>query len=471
MSVTEVDALSDYGLTLDHFYALVKKGIGDLAANSYLQLQATAVPFDVSSKYPYYSFGSIAQYGDMSIAPIPVSDLLLSNPLALLSVEYYGFISELLALVEVKELDSDTLSLIDKYETKNANLQSRVGILRQRLFLNWQIYADSTMTPRGDLVTMRHWLAGQPDSTEIYQIEKEMHRNQALIEGLRIRKYPDPSHQQVVDAFAKFSSPASRTRYPRYDDRMYGEEQSKFNPVYFAHLPDNDSAAFANRQITRVLPTIETIETGTVGGFIDNIIKHSQATSSIKTDWKASGSGGWGPVSFRAEASSREAIEDDFKHTQGITVGAKSLQALQLDMSAWFVPGLFTHPLLAPNRRVFERYLGEKGSLRYLPTHIIVARGFRITFHSSQDWRHDYRSDFSASGSASAKIFGVGWGAGGSYSRSVHEQTVEKRGHDLVLDDGENIRLIGFNVLENTGFMKAVEDLCLPAVEAAFGGR
>ncbi|WP_426175588.1 hypothetical protein [Massilia sp. TWR1-2-2] len=468
MAITEVDVLKDYGLTLDHFYSIVKKGMGELGANSYLQIQATAVPFDINNEYPYYSFGNIGQYGDMTIAPVPVSNLLLTNPLALLSVEYYAFISELLALIEVKELDPATLALIDKYVTANNNLQSHVNILRQRLFLNWKIYADSTMTPRGDLVSLQHWLDGQPDSTEIYQSERDMHRNQALIEGLRIRKYADPSHQQVVDAFAKFSSPASRTRYPRYEDRLYAEEQAKFNPVYFARLADNDSAAFANRQITRVLPTIDTISTKDIGGFTDTVARLSQANSSITTDWNVSGSGGWGPVSFSANASSHEAIQDDFKHTQSITVGAKSLQALQLDMSAWFVPGLFNHPLLAPNRRVFERFLGEKGTLRFLPSHIIVARGFRLEFHSLQDWKHDYKSDFSAGGSASAKLFGIGWGGGGSYSKSVHTQTVEQRGHDLVLSDGENIRLIGYNVVENTGFLDGVELLTLPAVMAAF---
>ncbi|WP_409027921.1 hypothetical protein OX462_05160 [Janthinobacterium sp. SUN098] len=469
MAITEVDVLTDYGITLDHFYSIVKKGMGQLAANSYLQIQATAVPFDISKEYIYYSLGNIGQYGDMTIAPLPVSNLLLTNPLALLSVEYYAFISELLALVEIKELDPATLVLIDKYTTANTNLQSHINILRQRLYLNWQIFADSTMTPKGDLVALQHWLDGQPDSTEIYSSEKTMHRNQALIEGLRIRQYPDPSHQQVVDAFAKFCSPASRTRYPRYDDRMYMEEQAKFNPVYFARLADNDSSAFANRQITRVLPTIDTISTGQTGQFTDAVSKLSQANSSITTDWNASGSGGWGPISFKANASSHQAIKDDFKHTQSITVAAKSLQALQLDMSAWFTASLFTHPLLAPNRRVFERFLGLKGTLRYLPTHLIVARGFRLEFHSQQDWAHDYKSDFSVGGSASATFFGIGWGGGGSYSKSVHEQQVEQRGHDLVLDDGENIRLIGYNVVENVGFLNAVEALTRDAVGRAFG--
>ena len=468
MPITEIDILADYGLTLDHFYGLVKKQVGQLAANAYLQIQATAVPLDISNDYKFFSLGNIAQFGDLTIEPQPVSDLLLTNPLALLSREYYSFISQLLTLVEARELDPATQAHIDKLVTANNNLQSHINNLLQRRLQDWQVYADATMTQRGDLAAFLHWADGQASSTEIHQALAEEAQNEALITGLRTRRYADPSHQQVVDAFAKFISPASRTRYPRWDDRLYGDEQPKFNAVYFAHLADNDSSLFANRQITTTRATLDEIATKPLGGFSDSVAKHSQATSSITTDWSASGHGGWGPLSFKANATSRQQITDDFSHTEAITVGAKSLQALQLDMSAWFEPGLFSHPLLAPNRKVFDRFLGEKGTLLYLPTHLVVARGFHLEFHSSQTWQHDYKSDFSVGGSASASFFGIGWGGGGSYSKSVHEQAVETRGHDLVLDDGDNIRLIGYNVVKNTAFMDGIDNLVLSNVQKAF---
>lgn len=47
---------------------------------------------------------------------------------------------------------------------------------------------------------------------------------------------------------------------------------------------------------------------------------------------------------------------------------------------------------------------------------------------------------------------------------------MEQRGHDLILDDGDNIRLIGYNVVENTDFLNNVVALTLPAVRGAFGG-
>jgi hypothetical protein len=468
MPIQEVDVLADYGLTLDHFYSLVKKQVGQLIANQYLQIQATATPLDVSADYKWFSYGNIARYGDMTISPVPVSDLLTANPSALLSREFYVFVSDLLSLIEAKELDPATATQISKLQTDNLNLKSHSNALLAKRFADWAIYADATMTPRGDLVAFQHWLDGQASSTEITNTEREIARNEALINALRMRKYADATHQQVVDAFARFTSPASRTRFPRYDDRTYGDELSKFNAVYFARLADNDSSLFANRQITTVPVTLDTIAKGGIGSFSDNVAKKSVANSSITTDWNAHGRVGWGPFSFRADAKSHKQITDDFKATQSITVGAKSLQALQLDMSAWFSPDLFRHPLLPSNRKLFDRYLGEKGTLLYYPTHVIVARGFRMEFHSSQDWTHDYKSEFSTGGSASVSIFGIGFGGGGGYSKSVHEQTVEQRGHDLIFDDGDNVRVIGYNVAKNVDYLDKYEALFTSLRSKAF---
>jgi hypothetical protein len=458
MPITEINILSDYGLTLDHFYTLVKQSVGQLTASQYLQLQATAVPLDVSSNYKWFSYGNIARYGDLTIAPKPVSDLLVANPAALLSREYYLFISDLLSLVEATELDPNTTAQIDRLETANRNLRSHLNAMLQKRRLDWEIYANATMTPPGDLVAFQHWGDGQPESTELKNEEDEMARNEALVVAMRMRKYADPSQQQVVDAFARFTSPASRTRFPRYDDRTYGEEQSKFNAVYFARMADNDSSLFANRQITTVPVSLDTITNGTIGGFTNTIAKRSTASSSIKTDWSASASAGWGPFSFKANASNSTQVTDDFSHTEGISVGAKSLQALQLDTSAWFSPDLFRHPLVGSHRKLFERYLGTSGTLLYYPTHVIIARGFHLEFHSAQNWNYDYKSNFSSGGSASASFFGIGFGGGGSYSKSVHEQKVELRGHDLIFDDGDNVRVIGYNVFKNDGYLQDVVD-------------
>jgi hypothetical protein len=468
MPVSEVNVLADFDLTLNQFYGLVRKNADNLSAGTRLQLQATAIPFDVSNDYPFYSLGNIAGLADMTISPVPVSDLLLTNPLARLSREYYAFLTQLLALIEVKALDAATLATIDKYTTANENMQSHINNLYLKLRTDWSVYADATMTSPGDTVAYVHWLQGRPGMTEIHEVEQEMQRNQAFVEGLRIRKYNDVADQMVVDAYAKFCSPGSRMRYPRFDDRLYKEEQANFTPLYFARLADSESSQFVNLQISRVRSTLSDITSSPLNALDDKITSMSVADSTVTTDWNASGGGGWGPFSFKTSVTNHQVVEDDFKGTQSIQVKTKSLLALQIDLSAWFDPSLFAHPLLAPNRRVFERFLGIRGSLRYLPTHIIVARGFRVEFHSTQEWKHDYKSDMSGGGSGSARIFGFGFGGGGGRSKSVHEQTIETREHALILDDGDNIRLLGYGVTENTAFAQAVETAANDALKLAF---
>jgi hypothetical protein len=464
--VKDVDAMADFGLTLDHFYGIVKGQIGNLDTDQYVQLQATATTFDVSTSYPWFSYGNVNRFFDVRLDPKPVAEnvTLMSN--ARLSSEYTLFMADLLSLVEYRELDGPTLKRIDQLTTRIANNGSRVNALLQRRMDDWLVYAAGSMVERGDLVAFTHWAQGHHTTREINELIDQQSRDQALISALRLRRYTDPSHQAVVDAYAAATGPAARMRYPRYEDKEYGEEAKKFNVIYFASLADNESSLFANRQLMTPGASLETIAAGALGAFSSTVSKGSSANSSITTDWSAKGSGGFGPFRFSANVSSHQRIKEDFSRTQSITVGAKSLQAVPIDATSWFDPSMFTHPLVMANRRLFERYLGPKGSLLYYPSQLIFARGFNLKFTSSQSWQYDYRSDFSASGSAKAKIFGVRWGGGGKYSESKHEQKVETRGHDLVLDDQNNLRLLGYVATKNTAFE---EDL-VRSLEKRFAG-
>lgn len=72
--IKEVDALADFRLTLDHFYTIVKEQVGNLQADQYIQLQATAVPLDVSQKYEWFSRSNLSGFFDVRIDPTPVAE-------------------------------------------------------------------------------------------------------------------------------------------------------------------------------------------------------------------------------------------------------------------------------------------------------------------------------------------------------------------------------------------------------------
>lgn len=450
--VIEIDPLKDFGLSMDHFYSLVKKYAGDLNANSYLQLQATALPLDLNVEYPWFSLGSMNTIADTRLDPSPVSDGLILRSGDKFSRQYQVFMRDLISLVEVKELDTQTREQISMLETRiNNNTELREIKLRRRWEL-WRVEAETHLYKLEDAVTFEHWSQGQAITREIYELNESTVRDQTMLYALRVRIYKDSAHQAVVDAYAKATSPAGRSRYPVYEDKLYGEESAKFNAVYFAKLPDNDSNLFANRQNMFGLSTLGDITTTNSGAFDDSITKFSQANNTITTDWSTSGSGGWGPFRVRASASSHEMIKDDFSKTESLLVGCKSVQAIEMDPSMWYEPSIFRNKLIDENQAMFETYFGKSGSLLYYPSHLVIGRGFHVTFKSSQEWSYNYESDFSASGGGSARIFGIGFGGGANYSRKVREQKVERRGHDLIMDDGDNLRILGFIAVKNEAF-------------------
>lgn len=449
-SVKEVNVLEDFGLTLDHFYTIVKTQIGNLDINQYVQVQATAVPLDVSQNYKWFSLGNLSKFFDVTLHPKPISDSLSLNTPYKLSPEYGLFLAKAVNLVERKELDSDTLKQIDVLEVEIANFGKKITETQIQLNEKWLAYCSATLTDKGDIVTYQHWEDGQYEAQKLFDLREEQNTKYALQSALRQKQYIDPDHKAIADGFAAFRSPASRLRYPRFPDTEYGEEAKKFSVVYFASKPDNDSSLFSNLQLITPMMSVDAISTGGFGGTTSTVEKNSEAGSKIVTDWGASGGGGWGPFRMKASVSSHEEIKEDFKFTQKITVGAKSLMAIPFDARPWFQPTLFQNKIVQENEAAFEKFLGEKGSLRYFPSHLIVARGMNFTFHSSQDWKYDYKKDFSASGSASLSAFGIGFSGGARYSKHEERQLVEQRGHDLVLDDGEqNIRILGYIAVKN----------------------
>jgi len=213
-NITEVDALADFGLTLDHFYGMVKKQVGNLAVNQYIQLQATAIPLDVSEEYKWFSKGNLNAFFDARLDPTPVSDAISLIANAKFSDEYIVMMADLLALVEYKELDGATLARIDALDTKILNNGSRINSLLAKRLQDWLIFADSSMVERGNLTMFNHWSQGHYTTRDISDLQKEQSRDQALISALRIRKYADSSQQAVVDAYAAATAPADRRPSP-----------------------------------------------------------------------------------------------------------------------------------------------------------------------------------------------------------------------------------------------------------------
>ena len=450
--IQEIDVLKNWNLSIDHFYSIIKSSLGELAPNGKYQIQASAIPLDVSTEYEWFSRGMINRAFNAAIEPQPTSDSLGSG-LQLrskLSDEYRSFLSKALTLVETNELDEDVLERIDELEVEIENLGEKEERIQERLGEKWARYAELKKIDPGDLAEETHWVQGQPESFRLKEVRERRLLKLALQVGLRDQEYEDADHKEVLEAYKKLISPAATMRYPRFEDTAYPEEREKFGVVYFASKPAHDSNLFINEHMMTPALSIQTIASADFGQLSSGITSVSEASESITTDWSASLSVGYGPFKFKSQVSSHEQIEEEFAASNEMTISVDALMAIPYIADTWFTPSIFKNTLIRQNFNLFERWLGENGTLKIFPTHLVVCRGLSVTFKSEQEWQYDYEKDFKAGGSASASVFGIGFGGGGSYHKHVERQKVEARGHDLTFSDGpDNIRIIGYHTVIN----------------------
>ncbi|BHH83650.1 hypothetical protein [Desulforhopalus sp. 52FAK] len=458
-SIQEVDVLKNWTLSIDHFYSIIKNALGEISSGGKYQIQATSIPLDINAEdYEWFSRGHLNLAFNVALEPKPVTDT-LSGGLQIgtkLSDEYRGLLSKALKLVEIEELDEDDLEELDKLEVEIENLSEKEYRISTRLLKKWIAHCDATGTDRANITLQTHWLQGQADSYTLKQLREDQTLKVALQIAIRDRQYENPDHKALLDAYKKAVSPASTMRYPRFEDNTYPpEESAKFNVTYFASLPAHDSNLFINTYMMLPTVAVKTITDSTLGSLSSDITKESEASSKITTDWNYSGRVSYGPFKLRSRAESSTTIEDEFKTTTKMTISVKSLMAIPFEAGTWYTPNIFKNPIILRNLRMFDRWLGDEGTLHIVPTHLIVCRGFKVTFNNTQKWEYDYKKDFSAGGSAAGSIYGINFGGSGGYTRNEERQKVETRGHDLILDDGEeNIRILGYHTVTN----KALDD-------------
>jgi hypothetical protein len=478
MPVTEEDPLANFGATLDHFYSIVKTQMGEIEAGSKFQLQATAVPVAVTSKDPWFSLGVLSKFFDITVEPVAISDSAVKINSALrLSKTTQNLLAIAMSLVEVKDLSPEAVEKIKSYKVEMGNIDVEISSLLGKFQQDWSAYAAATLQNPSDVAAFIHWSANYPYKSQVKALRDAQNRVRAMIAAFSAQSFATPSHQEVADAFALSTSGAVRMRYPRYPDSMFPEkERALFGPVYFAGLTDDVSPIFDNLYTATPMMSVAQIEGISQGALDSTITKESIDNHTKDTSWSASGggSGFFGIAKVSGGSSETTKIKEEFKHVQSIKVQSKGLVQVPISYGDWFPPDLINNnDLIRNNSELFERFLGEKGTLLYYPTHLIIARGMKLTFTSSQQWQFDYERHWKAGGGGSASFFGISWGGEASKNVDETQHRVEKRGHELILDDGENsLRLLGYTVkgmkkLEKPSFFDAKVAFASKAFEAA----
>ena len=195
------------------------------------------------------------------------------------------------------------------------------------------------------------------------------------------------------------------------------------------------------------------------GGFEAEFNKETKDSKTIETDWSGGGSASYGLIRVRASASEHTKIQEDFSKATGIKLLAKAVFSVPVNFTPWLDTTLFYNKRLRENLSDFSEFFDKRGRLRYYPVKVVLLRGMRVEFTSKQDWSFDYSKRFSASAGGGFGVFGITFGASGSYSKNVEEHKVDKSGTTLTFTDGDNtLRFVGLVVQRNTVWDESVEE-------------
>jgi hypothetical protein len=444
----EINPLEHYKTTMDLFYQFAKEQIGNLQASQYIQLKTVADPFDVSLKYKYYSYYNYLLRSDTILEPNPLNDQFVTSDRTF-SVEFGRFLDTAVSLIEKKELDPATIQKINDKSILRDNIRKRIKELVREDSADWRDYCENRGIPFGDSTAYTQWTNSYGNGNEISQKQKDLRATEGDLALLRSKEYADPDSKEIKTTYDQYVSVASRIRYPTRPDTEY-PNGSSFSWPYLAGLPSGDGPLFADRSVVFPQMSMDDIVSTGAGSFSVNVTSSTKATSSMSNDWSANGSISYGWFGVSASASSQTQIKEEFSKTTGFDISCQALYAIPLDASNWFKPEIFKNGIIVKNGKIFERFFGPQGSLLYYPRSLIVMRGFKIKFKSSQNWTHDYVHDFSSRGSGSIRVFGIGLGGGYSKHEHQEEHKIEQNGDELTFSDGDNtFRVVGYICQKN----------------------
>lgn len=453
-------------ISLDHYYDILRANVGNLGSEEYLQLKLVADAVDISEgRYPWFSYYSLLRRSDQAIDPTPVTGTLAAAATEL-AADYERFLRKLRGYVVKATLSADDERELAARDLELDRLRRKMLDMSREDRATWREFAEQMGYSVGDTTAYLQWAAMNGHLREIEEAMRRMRDLQFEKKTILDKQYPDPADREVVDAEIDFESPGMRLRYPIHPDFDYPNGE-QFNLVYLASLPLGSSALFDDRRVVTWDKTLAWMKSENAGGFDAKLSSSSSESKSIETDWRASARGRYSFVRARASASEHQKITEDFSKATAIDLSAQATYRVEIRYPKWFRPSLFKHPRVRQNIHDFEPFFGPKGSLLYHPRFLVFVRGFKASFTSSQNWSYDYQRRYSASAGGGFSVFGIGFGASGSYTRETKEHKVASGGTTLTFeDDNATVRFVGYVVKRESVYEEEIRDQAMSALEA-----
>jgi hypothetical protein len=462
-------------ISLNNYYDLLKTQAATLGVDEFLQIKLVADPVSISWKkyaeggYPWFSQYNLLRRADMSIVPQGVSGGVMTG-IAMMSAVYGEFLQKLRGYVVLKNLSAEEqleIADLDKKVESDKSDAVRWMILDRA---NWKQYAEAMGYAIGDNAAYVQWSSSYGHIRQIQNALDGIKRSQFRIKTIMDRQYPDPGDREIVEAEFDYTNPAMRLRFPVNADTDYPMGAS-FDIVYLSMLPLGSTALFDDRLTVGWNMALKDIKETTAGSFAQGVTYDRTTTksTSISTDWGASGNASYYFINVNASAGGHTEIQEDFSHATGLTLTAEAAFRVTINWPSWFRPNLFNNHHVTDNPHDFLKFFGPNGTLLYYPTGLILVRGFGVTFTSSQNWSYDYKHHFSASAGGGFSCFGYSFGASGSYTEDTHEHQTDQQNTKLSFkDDKDTLRFVGYSVRKNTVFQNSLRNAVYASMAVSF---
>lgn len=445
-------------VSLNNYYDLLKNQVGGLATEEYLQLKLVADAVDVSEeKYKWFSYYNLLRRSDQAIKPTPVTGVVMTAASDLV-LEYERFLRQLRSYVVRVALTADEQKQLAELDLRLGRLRSQVQQFAMADRAAWKEFAELMGYAVGDKAAYVQWSVYNGHLRDIENLMRQIREAEFDKKTILDRQYPEPTDREVIDAEFDFENPVMRLRYPIHPDFEY-PDGANFNVTYLALLPLGNSALFDDRRVVTWDKTLGWMKTAHAGRFAAAFDRTTSESKSIDTDWGGSSSASYGFfIKVNANASDHTQITEDFRRATKLDVSAAAAFKVAINYPKWFRPTLFEHKRVVDNPHDFEPFFGAKGTLLYVPSHLILVRGFKVEFTSSQNWTFDYKRRFSASGGGGINVFGISFGGSGGYTNETKEHKVDSSATKLTIeDDAATVRFVGYAVKKNTVMERSVE--------------
>jgi hypothetical protein len=448
--VTFGDAMQ---ISLNNYYDILKANAGSLGANELLQLKLVADIIDITDKknkeggYEWFSFYNLIRRSDLEIEPDPVSGTALAG-IAKVSELYGKFLNKLSRYVLIKELSPEDQKKKSDLDVEIEALTTQIGTYANLDYATWKQYCELHGYNPADMARYNQWAEVFGHAKRIQElIDIQTEKNFEVIQIID-RKYPNADDQEIVTALVNYRSSSMRLCYPTLPDYLYLPTEISLQyllsllPVSTGQFDARYSMGFDLDPIK-----IKTTQAGAINGKFNHTTTDS---STITTDWSASGSIGYFFINVSASASDHKTISEEFRTATEMKLNAKAAFRVNINYGPWFNANLFRSKYIKANPAVFMEFFGAKGSLLLYPKALILVRGFSAEFSNSQNWTYDYEHNFSASVGGGFSVFGINFGGSQFYSQNTKEHKIDQAGTSLKISDDENtLRFVGYAVEKN----------------------